>query len=451
MTETTQDASRPLVVVVGAGPTGLALSLELGLRGISCLVLERNHRSGLAPRAKMTHVRTRELLRRWGIADKLAEASPFGIDYPTDVHFITRMSGRPLVHFPKAWNCSPQRDERYSEHGQWLPQYKLEAVLKARADTLDRVTIEYGVEFVSCEQHADGVDVRVRSLATGEERVIAADYLVGADGARSLVREQIGARMVGTYGLSRNYNIIFHAPGLAEEHQHGPGVMYWQVNADSPSLIGRMDAGDLWYFMPTMLPADVTLTDEEALALIKRSTGIDLPYRIVSSDIWVASRLLADRYRDRRVFLAGDACHLHPPFGGFGMNMGVADAFDLGWKLGAVLSGWGGPALLDSYEAERRPVHELVMEEAEGNHAVLSNQLVREGMEDDGARGDAIRAEISDVIREVKTREFDALGVVLGLRYRGSPVIVDDGTEAEWMMSRVYVPSAAPGSIAPHA
>ena len=164
----------------------------------------------------------------------------------------------------------------------------------------------------------------------------------------------------------------------------------------------------------------------------------------------MASRLLADRYRDGRVFLAGDACHLHPPFGGFGMNMGVADAVDIGWKLAAVRQGWGGAALLDSYEAERRPVHNLVMDEAEGNHAVLAAQLFREGVEEDSARGETVRAEVAALIRETKAREFYALGVVLGLRYRGSPVIPDDGTEADWTMSRDYVPSAAPGSLAPH-
>ena len=441
---------RPLVVIVGSGPTGLAAALELGMRGISCLIIERNERVGYAPRAKTTHVRTRELMRRWGIAEALAKVSPFGLDHPNDVHFITRMNGRPLVRFKDALTFSPKRDDRYSEHGQWVPQYKLEAVLRERALELDGVSLEYGTEFVSFEQDEETIRVTVRAVATGETRVIAADYLIGADGARSAVRDAVGAKMEGRYGLSTHYNIIFHAPGLAEAHPHGPGVMYWQINTDQPSLLGPMDEGDLWYFMPTSVPPSGTLTDDEALALIKRSTGIDLPYRILSSDMWVASRLLADRYRLGRAFLAGDACHLHPPFGGFGMNMGVADGADIGWKLAAELQGWGGPALLDSYEIERRPVHNLVMDEAESNHSVLSNHLFREGVEEDGPRGDQIRAEVSDLIRETKAREFYALGVVKGLRYRGSPVIANDGTEEDWVMSRDYVPSAAPGSIAPH-
>ena len=448
---TVEPRKRPRVVIIGSGPTGLALAIELGSRGVPCLLLERNTRVGLAPRAKTTHARTREHLRRWGIADKLAEASPFGVDYPTDVHFVTRLGGRSLVRFENALTCAPARDERYSEHGQWIPQYKLEAVLKDHAVSLDLVDIEYAQEFLTFEQDERGVRVHVRSVETGDERVIEADYLVGADGARSLIRDQIGARMVGTYGLSRNYNIIFEAPGLAQAHPHGPGIMYWQLNTDSPSLMGPMDTGDLWYFMPTGLAPDATLTDQEAADLIRRSTGIDLPYRILSSDEWVASRLLADRYSLGRVFLAGDACHLHPPFGGFGMNMGVADAVDLGWKLAAVTQGWGGEALLESYEAERRPVHEAVMDEAEKNHSVLPNQLFREGIEDDTPRGEVIRAEVSEVIRAGKSAEFYALGVVLGYRYVRSPVIADDETADDWTMSREYCPSAASGSLAPHA
>lgn len=426
------------------------MALELGTRSIDCILIEREVRGGYAPRAKTTNVRTRELLRRWGLAEALAHASPFGVDYPTDVHFVTRLRGYPLTRFANAIQGAPERDERYSEHGQWIPQYKLERVLRDRLLTLEHVTLEYGCEFISFEQDETAVRVTVRSVETGEERVIEADYLIGADGTRSTVREAIGAEMEGKYGLSRNYNIIFQAPGLDDAHGHGPGIMYWQVNPESPSVIGPMDEGDLWFFMPLSLAPDKTITDEEALNLIKRSTGFDLPFKILSSDMWIASRLLANKYRDGRAFLVGDACHLHPPFGGFGMNMGVADAVDLGWKLAAVLQGWGGSALLDSYEAERRPIHQLVLDEAENNHETQPVNFFRKGIEAEGPEGDAIRGEVAELIRTTKGREFYTLGVVLGLRYRGSPVIADDGTEAEWRVSLDYVPSAAPGNLAPH-
>ncbi|MDQ6695911.1 MAG: FAD-dependent oxidoreductase [Actinomycetota bacterium] len=438
------------VVIVGAGPSGLATAIELGRRGVTCLVLEREPRAGHAPRAKTTHTRTREHLRRWGIADDLAAAAPFGVDYPSHVLFVSSLGGELIVRFDHALNCSPERDDRYSEHSQWIPQYKLEAVMRAYAASLDCVRIEFGQEFVSMQQDAGSVSSVVRDLDSGIERRVHSDFVVGADGAGSVVRTQIGAQMVGTYGLSYNYNTIFRAPGLAEAHPHGPGIMYWQLNPEAPSLIGPMDQPDLWYFMPTGIEPGRTFTDADSCELIRRSTRIDLPYEIVSSDQWVASRLIADRYRLGRAFLVGDACHLHPPFGGFGMNMGVADGVDLGWKVAAVLHGWGGDTLLESYERERRPAHEYVMDEAEANHALNPSKLFRPGMHEPTEEGQAIRREVAAVITEFKKNEFYALGVVLGYCYQDSPVIWDDGTGAEWKRSREYAPSATPGCLAPH-
>ncbi len=438
------------VVIVGSGPVGLATAIELGSRGISCLVLEREVRVGYAPRAKTTHTRTREHLRRWGIADRLAAESPFGVDYPANIHFVTSLSGKLIHRFENALYCSPERDERFSEHSQWIPQYKLEAVLLEFAVSLGNIDIQYGQEFVSFEQDEDSVRILVRNTETGAERIVTTDYLVGADGARSVVRDQIGAKMVGTYGLSRNLNTIFTAPGLAEAHDHGPGIMYWQLNSEAPSLIGPMDEGDLWYFMPTGVPDGKTYTEAETLDLIRLSTGIDLPYEIISSDEWVASKLLADRYSNGRVYLAGDACHLHPPFGGFGMNMGVADGVDLGWKIAAVLQDWGGQALLDSYETERRFAHEYVLDEAEANHSLNPSGIFKPGMEDQTKEGEIVRKAVAKVIKEDKKNEFYALGVVLGYCYQNSPVIVDDGTMSQWTKSREYIPSAIPGCLAPH-
>ncbi len=438
------------VLVVGSGPAGLAAAIELGSRGIACTIIERQARAGYAPRAKTTHTRTREHLRRWGIADRLAAASPFGVDYPSHVVYVTRLGGKLIHRFEHALQCSPERDERYSEHGQWIPQYKLEKVLREHALSLPGIEIEFGREFVSFEEDEGGLRVQVRDVEADTIEEIAVDYVIGADGARSAVRDAIGATMVGKYGLSRNYNTIFRAPGLAEAHPHGPGIMFVQVNGDVPGLIGPMDEGDLWYFMPTGLAAGVTYTDEQAVKAIKISTGIDLPYEILSSDEWVASRLLADRYRRGRVFLTGDACHLHPPFGGFGMNMGVADSVDLGWKIAAVLQGWGGPALLDSYEVERRPAHEYVLDESQANLAASPNALFRPGLEEDGPAGDAARSHVGEQVVEAKTAEFYALGVVLGYCYHHSPVIVDDAEGARQGRSRDYTPSAAAGCLAPH-
>jgi 2-polyprenyl-6-methoxyphenol hydroxylase-like FAD-dependent oxidoreductase len=446
---TTYDTS---VAIIGAGPSGLALAIELGIRGVDCVVIERNDRVGYAPRAKTTNVRTRTHLRRWGIADKLAAASPFGVDYPTNVAFVTQLAGPLVALIENASNCAPARDERYPEHGQWIPQYKLEQVLREHADTLPSVALRFSTEFASATQEAKRVTITLGSVDTGETTTLTARYLVGGDGARSGVREAIGSEMSGTYGLSRNYNIVFRAPGLAQAHKHGPASMYWQLNPAMPGLIGPMDAGDIWFFMPTRLPESTTITKEVAAAMIRKATGLDLPYEILSSDEWIASSLIADRYRDRRIFLIGDACHLHPPFGGYGMNMGLADGVDLGWKLAAVLCGWGGAALLGSYEAERRPTHEAVIAEAAANHSVLSNDLWREGMDQPGPAGEQLRAKAAAQIISAKKREFHTLGTVLGGCYTNSPVIVggEDCALRTPADSSRYIPSSSPGCLAPH-
>ncbi|WP_375396692.1 FAD-dependent monooxygenase [uncultured Sphingomonas sp.] len=438
------------IVVIGAGPSGLAIAIELGSRGVDCLLVERNDRVGYAPRAKTTNVRTRTHLRRWGIADKLAAVSPFGVDYPSTVTFVTRLGGFELARIENASNCHPARNELYPEHGQWVPQYKLEQVMREHADTLPSVTLRFSTEFMSATQGPDGVDLVLRDRDTGEERPIRCGYVVGADGARSVLRGVVGATMHGTYGLSRNYNIVFRAPGLAEAHPHGPATMYWQVNPAAPSLIGPMDRDDVWFFMPTRLPDGFKITQDTAAALIREATGIDLPYEILSSDEWVASSLIADRYRRDRVFLIGDACHLHPPFGGYGMNMGVADGVDLGWKLAAAVQGWGGPALLDSYEIERRAIHEEVIAEAAANHAILSNDFWAEGLEEPGEAGDAMRHAVGERIVAVKRREFHTLRTVLGGCYKQSPVLAAEDGADDATDDRGYVPSSRPGCLAPH-
>jgi 2-polyprenyl-6-methoxyphenol hydroxylase-like FAD-dependent oxidoreductase len=444
------DTSVTQVMIVGAGPAGLALAIELGTRSIACTIVEKNERTGYAPRAKNANIRTREHLRRWGIADRLAKAAPFGINYPSNILFVTRLGGHLITRFEDAFGGNPKRDHRYSEHAQWIPQYKLEAVLLEHIRTLPSVSVMFGAELIDITQGEQEVRARVRTVNTGAEQIITAHYLVGADGGRSTVRQQIGVKMTGTHGLSRNNMTIFEAPGLAEAQRHGPAIQVWQLNQEMPSFIGPMDVDDRWFFVPTGIPADVQLSENELLDLIRRSTGLDLPYRILSSEVWVASRLLADQYSRGRVFLIGDACHIHPPFGGFGMNMGIGDAVDLGWKLAGVTQGWGASTLLDTYETERRPIHNFVMDQSEANHTLAPNQLAREQIEEDTPKGAQVRQEVAEIIWKTKQPEFFSLGVVLGYRYMDSPIIVDEVPGSPWTRSIDYRPSAAPGSLAPH-
>lgn len=439
------------VLIVGAGPVGLSLAIELGMRGIRCRVAERNDRVGYSPRAKTTNVRTREHLRRWGIADALRAASPMPPDYPSTVVFATRMDGWLLARFENALNGSRERNNLYSEEAQWVPQYTLEEVLRQHAASLPGVSVSFNTELVSFDEGADGVCSRLRNRTTGATEEVQSTFLAGADGARSSVRDGISARMTGKGALASNYSIIFRAPGLARRHPLGPAIMYWMVNEDVPSLLGPMDGEGLWFFMATRLPGNVDPATVDPAALIRRGTGLhDLEIEVVGTDPWTAHQLIADRYATARVLLAGDACHLHPPFGGFGMNMGIGDAVDLGWKLAATLQGWGGAGLLASYQAERRPVHEWTVAEAVANYALVGNQLVRPALEDPGPVGEATRNEVAETIRATKVREFKTLGLVLGCRYAGSPLIVGDGSAPPVSDSVLYVPSAHPGCLAPH-
>ena len=437
------------VLIVGAGPVGLAAAIELGLRGVRVILIEQNERTGVAPRTKTTNVRTRTHLRRWGIADRLAEESPFGVDYPNNMVFLTRLGpeGRELARFANAFNAAPERSELYPEHGQWVPQYKLEKVLLEKARSLASVELRFGARLVDATQ--DEASVRSIVETRGGGAAIASRYLIGADGARSGVRELIGAKMEGRSGIRRAYNIIFRAPGLAEAHRFGPAAIYWQLGRHGGSAIGPMDRDDIWFFMPTV-GRDQTLTHEEAAAMIAERTGVDLPYEILSADAWLANELLADRYLDRRIILAGDACHLHPPAGGYGMNMGIGDAVDLGWKVAATLQGWGGAGLIASYEAERRPVHRAVIGEAVANLVDSSPPLPPE-IEDATPEGDAARRALGGVLQATKGREFHTLGTVLGLGYERSPIVFAEPGPAPEHNNEVYTPTARPGYLAPHA
>ena len=436
------------VLVVGAGPVGLGLALELGMRGIDVLLIERNERGGAAPRAKTTNTRTRAHLRRWGIADRLAAASPLGIDFPNDVQFVTSLGGHPLTVFRDAFNAAPARNEDYPEHAQWVPQYTLERVMLERVRELDTVEVRFGTTFLDAVQDAEGVTSTIATEG-GEPTQIRSRYLIGADGARSAVRDLIGAKMEGTYGIARASNVIFRAPGLAEAHRQEPGPMFIQVQRKGISFVGPMDQGDIWYF-GTVVREGEAPTDEQALEQIRSTTGIDLAYEIISTDVWVASSLLADHYADLRIILAGDACHLHPPFGGYGMNMGVGDAVDLGWKIAAELKGWGGPELVGTYEAERRPIHRKVIEEAVENNKMLLGSPWREGLDDDTPESEALRREVGAKLQGVKAREYHTLGTVLGLCYEGSPIVAEEDGPMPPQGGQDYQPSARPGCLAPH-
>jgi 2-polyprenyl-6-methoxyphenol hydroxylase-like FAD-dependent oxidoreductase len=439
------------VLIVGAGPTGLSLAIELGLRGVRALVVERHARTGSQPRAKTTNVRSMQHFRRWGVATKLRAAAPLPNDYPTDIVFSTRLFGRTLAVIENAFEGAKHREPRFPEPAQWVPQYIVEAVLREHVAAMRSVELQFNAELEHAEQSESGVVATIRGLANGEPRSVRAKYLIGADGARSRVREIIGARMEGEHAYAFNYNLILRIPELLRDPPPRRAIMYWLINKEAPAVMGPMDSEGLWHFGITLPPGVAELDDDTIRRRVCDAVGRDVQLEILTRDVWAAHRLIADSYRDRRIFLAGDACHLHPPFGGYGMNLGIADGVDLGWKLAAVLEGWGGSELLDSYEKERRSVHQRTIAEAVANYRVLSAQLLKDSVEEDSDEGRRVRHEVGDEILRTKTREFKTLGVVLGSRYTDSPIIVGDGNAPPGEHHATYEPSAYPGCLAPHA
>lgn len=445
------EALQTQVLVVGAGPVGLSLAIELGLRDIAVTLVEQRVRAGAQPRAKTTNTRSMQHMRRWGIADALRAAAPLPCDYPTDIVFTTALTGRTLAVIENAFEGAKRRDPRFPEPAQWVPQYTVEKVLHERIAKLASVRLLSGTELVDFTQSGTAVSATVRDLTSNETRTIRAEYLVGADGARSRVRSVMGVKMEGQHAFALNYNLILRIPELRKNPAAQPAIMYWVVNPKAPSVVAPFDGSDVWAFGLLLPPGVTEISDEDVQRRVSAAVGREVGVEILERDIWAAHRLIADRYRDRRVFLAGDACHLHPPYGGYGMNLGIADGVDLGWKLSAVLEGWGGDILLDSYEQERRAVHQRTINEAITNYKTLPDHLLKENLDADTPEGARAREEIKTAITAAKTREFKTLGVVLGSRYENSPIIVGDSSTPPAEHHANFEPSAHPGCLAPHA
>ena len=374
------------VVVAGGGPVGLACAVELGRRGIGCLVVEpRTTVSRARPRCKTVNVRSMQHLRRWGIAGRLRDRAPLSPAWSQDAVFCTSLAGRELSRFTGVLGLAPDGD-RFPELGQQAPQYVLEELLRDVVRELPACQLATGFTVAGAGQDDAGVRVTVAGR-DGRPAVVAADYLVGCDGPRSVVRDRIGAAYTGEVALRPNLGMVFTAPDLWRHVRHGPAVHYWIINPAAPALMGPIDPDGTWWLIAFGVDADTG--EREAVRLIDAAAGVPSGAVVRSTDPWTARMQIADRMRRGRVFLAGDAAHLNPPFGGHGLNTGLGDAVDLGWKLAATLDGWGGPALLDSYQLERRPIQQRVIREATANMAVTSPELLADNLDADDAAGDA--------------------------------------------------------------
>ena len=391
------------VLVAGGGPAGLAAAAELASRGIRCVVIEpRAQVSHRRPRAKTTSVRTMEHLRRWGIAETLRAAAPLPVAWSQRVTFCESLAGRRITDFDGAFGLVTGRDERFAEAGQQVPQPVMEEVLRAHIRAQAGVDLRLGHAVTGLDQRDDAVTVTIRDTS-GAGYQITARYVLGCDGAAGVVRDQIGARYAGQSDPRPNYNVVFRAPSL--DTHLGPAVQYWVLRAAVPGLLGRLDLhGTWWGILPGI---DASYGAAHAGELIAGLVGAPVEHEVLASDPWTARMLVADRFADRRVFLAGESAHVNPPWGGHGFNTSVGDAVNVAWKIAAVEQGWAPPGLLASYEPERRGVIEQTVASAAANMRSLSRDLPCD----------------EHAIQAAKRSEFHSLGLVLGYSYAGSPVI----------------------------
>jgi 2-polyprenyl-6-methoxyphenol hydroxylase-like FAD-dependent oxidoreductase len=434
------------VIIAGAGPVGLTLALELGWRGIRCLLVEQKQEFTGNPKAKTVHQRTLELFRRWGrgIPDKLRAAAPLGADFPGHILYVTRLTGRLITALHNAIpidsgnQFSPERTLR-------IPQSYLEPVLREEVRDVPSVDFRLGWKLQTFDQVSGGVCADIVQLDDNRRQRVTAEYLAGCDGGRSLVRKQLGIALRGSAAAAEALGGLFRAPTLWTEIAFEKAFHYDVINDDLPSMatVGPLALPDVWFF-------DFMRVDPHALDpadLVRKFVGRPIPFDVLDFAPWTVHNALAERYRDGRIFLLGDAAHLQPPTGGYGMNGGVGDAVNLGWKLAAVLDGWGGGQLLDSYEIERRQFHARAYDESSTNFE--ANDLLTAGLEDP-IHGEQRRRVLADRIQRTKPVNFKSLGVTLGYRYERSPVILYDGTPPPPYETSTYLPTARPGHRAPH-
>ena len=439
------------VLIVGAGPVGLALAADLGSRGVPCLAVEQGDGAPAHPRASAINARSMEFMRRWGIADKVREVGT-PPDFSHAALYCTTLSGfqiarieRPHHGGTKPGTTSPERPQRCN-------QLWLDPVLRDLAKSFACVDIRHRHRFESFCEDGNRVVATVHDIVNDKRIEIAAPYVIDCSGGHSPIRRQLGIGMSGSSYVGYFLSIFVRAPELWTHHKMGQAALIafvdakglWRnfVNLDGRELYRFGINNKAFYDAPDTIDAE---------AHFREVVGKDIPHEILSIVRWQARNVVADRYQAGRMFLAGDAAHLNHPAAGLGLNTGLGDAVDLGWKLAAVHHGWGGPALLDSYEIERRPVGIRNVGHADTSHAGDREQTPGPNIADDTPEGARERRRLGDAIMASQTRKVITDGLALGYRYDPSPVVVPDGTPAPEYTVTDYTQTARPGSRAPHA
>lgn len=404
------------VVVVGGGPVGVGLALELGLRGVSCAVVEKRSQLSRIPKGQGLSQRTMEHLARWGIADELRAVRSMPAGHPIGQVTVYRDL---LGEF---WHAPPGRElvqPYYAQSNERLPQYRTEEVLRRRVADLPDVDLLLGRRAIAVEQDDDGVRV-VTQDDGGVCEVLPGRYVVGCDGGQSLVREQADIARTGTDFGELVALVVFRSRQLHAALQRFPDRSTYRVM--HPDLkgywmfFGRVDVEEEFFFHAPV-PPGTTADGLDAAALLHRAAGFVFECDIEHVGFWDLRVQVATTYRAGRAFLAGDAAHTHPPYGGFGLNNGLEDAVNLGWKLAAVLDGWGGDRLLDSYSLERQPVFRDVGEDIIGGWIRDDREVLQKYTPE--ADGEQFARRFEEV-----TKGFGKRLTGFEPHYEGSPVVL---------------------------
>ena len=454
------------VLIVGGGPCGLMLANELGRRGVSAILVDEKPGTAFNPQANATQARSMEHYRRLGFADEIRrEGLP--ADYPTDVAYFTRYSGYELARF--ALPSSSRAGELIKGmSGSWsaaeLPhrvsQKYVEAVLRRHAERLPGIRLNYGHRLISYVEGDDGIVGDIECLDDGSRFQVRADFLVGADGPRSMVRQSLGIVYGGETGTQRDFMggrmlaVYLRSPGFYATVPHAKAWMYNCFNGDRRAFMASVNGRDEFAFHTQLRPGEdeSAITSNEAKAAFQRACGAPIDCEVLSFLTWTAGHaLVADGMQRGRVFLGGDAAHLFTPTGGLGYNTAIEDAVNLGWKLASVVKGTSPATLLESYEIERRPVALRNTDYARRFADSLGLFAPAPEIEDATGEGDEARRTAGAYLEQHARAEFNIPGVTFGGRYDGSPIIISDGRDPPPDAANVYVPSACPGGRAPHA
>jgi 2-polyprenyl-6-methoxyphenol hydroxylase-like FAD-dependent oxidoreductase len=449
------------VLVVGGGPVGTTMAMDLAWRGIDVVVAEQRHRGEL-PSVKCNHVsaRTMEVFRRLGIVRQVRDAG-LPHDHANDVAFRTTTTGVEFARIP-----IPCRRDRYTvkdgPDGWWptpepphrINQIYLEPVLVDCAARMPGLRYLNRVKVLGFEQTGDAATAVAQDLDSGEALSIRAEYLIGCDGPGSEIRRQIGARFGGDAVVGRTQSSYIRAPLLSKLMRAEPAWSTQSLNPRRSANMFAVDGRETWLIHNYLRSDETDFASVDRDRCIRLILGVepDFEYEILAQEDWFGRRMLADKFRDRRVFICGDAAHIWVPFAGYGMNAGIADAMNLSWMLAGVLQGWAAPTILDAYEAERWPITEQVSHYAMDTAVSLARARaeVPAEIEAPGPEGDAVRERFGRMVYDLNVPQYCCGGLNFGYFYQHSPVIVYDGEPAPPYSMYDFTPSTVPGCRVPH-